>query len=559
MAVYETTGTVVQPAMGAGAVPTPKTTTPTSTQNIAQQSQQVQNPVPASPSSLYNIGVRQALNGMGVDNNRIGYTNGYVTIDGQNIIRPQVNAGGNTYTSQGNLNSIQGQVNQLNQSNSIMNRVTNPQDTVNPFDTRISDVLTQLTQGINNPASYDPYSSAEYAAYQAQAQRQAQQGIRTAQESLGASGLGRSSILSDRAQGIQNDANEYMQLQVIPQLIAANQAAEQQKLGNLSNLMGLMSNQQATYDTRDQNNFNNSFNVLGYLADQNQLKLDNSRADAGLTGNYLTPEARELMNSLLGLKQQAETKGITKDARAGLSSQADGIRDQLSMLGVDTSQLGANTSYANASKSGVGRTIQGQALDQQIQGQQFDQGMQTRQQDFVEKQTGVENNFRSEENAFRAEQFAYSKARDAVADSQWNATFQYNMEQGGLDYALRVLKQQDDSTYQKAMLAINQDENSRAWLGLGSAQPAEYNGMNANQVLSALQSQYIDPTTEKYAAPKDAATREQIYQQVAGYGLPQGQDDQVMLSMGLTTKEIQEFDKKYIQPSAGTGAASAGK
>ncbi|MNP50000.1 hypothetical protein D3C76_1442270 [compost metagenome] len=109
------------------------------------------------------------------------------------------------------------------------------------------------------------------------------------------------------------------------------------------------------------------------------------------------------------------------------------------------------------------------------------------------------------------------------------------------------------------MLGISQDENSRAWLGLGSTQPAEYNGMNANQVLSALQSQYIDPTTEKYAAPKDAATREQIYQQVAGYGLPQGQDDQVMLSMGLTTKEIQEFDKKYIQPSTGTGAATAGK
>ena len=546
MAVYETTGTVLQPgATGAGAVPTPKTTTPTSTQNIAQQSQQVQNPVPASPSSLYNIGVRQALNGMGVDNNRIGYTNGYVTIDGQNVIRPQVNAGGNTYTSQGNLNSIQGQVNQLNQSNSIMNRVTNPQATVNPFDTRISDVLTQLTQGINNPAAYDPYSSAEYAAYEAQAQRQAQQGIRTAQESLGASGLGRSSILSDRAQGIQNDANEYMQLQVIPQLIAANQAAEQQKLGNLSNLMGLMSNQQATYDTRDQNNFNNSFNALGYLADQNQLKLDNARADAGLTGNYLTPEARELMNSLLGLKQQAETKGITKDARAGLSKQADGIRDQLSVLGVDTSQLGANTSYANASKSGVGRTIQGQALDQQIQGQQFDQGMQTRQQDFVEKQTGVENNFRSEDNAFRSEQFAYSKARDAVADSQWGAQFQQNADQFGLNYALQQLQQQDDSLYKQAMLGISQDENSRAWLGLQNTQPTEYSGMSAKDVLSTLQSQYTDPTTGTFTIPKDSATKDQLYQQIASYGLPIGQDDQVMLSMGLTAKEIQEFDKKY--------------
>ncbi|MEI2285030.1 hypothetical protein [Paenibacillus polysaccharolyticus] len=548
MAVYETTGTVVQP----GATPAPNTTTPNSTQNIVQQSQQVQNPVPASPSSLYNIGVRQALNGMGVDNKRIGYNNGYVTVDGQNVIRPQVNAGGTAYTSQGNLNSIQGQVNQLNQANTIMNRVTNPQATVNPYDTRINDVLAQLTQGINNPAPYDPYASAEYAAYQAQAQRNAQQGIRTAQEALGASGLGRSSILSDRAQGIQNDANEYMQLQVIPQLIAANQAAEQQKIGNLANLMGLMSNQQGVYDTRDQNQFNNSFNVLGYLADQNQRGLDNARADAGLTGNYLTPEARDLLNNLLGLKQQAEAKGITKDARAGLSKQADGIRDQLNILGVDTSQLGANTSYSNASKAGIGRTIQGQQVDMQRQDQQFNQGMQTRQQDFLEGQQGIDN-------AFRAEQFAYQKARDAVADSQWGATFQHNVEQDGLQYAMQVLKQQDDSIYQKAMLAISQDENSRAWLGLGNTKPPEYNGMNANQVLSALQSQYIDPTTEKYAPPKDAAAREQIYQQVAAYGLPSGQDDQVMLSMGLSAKEIQDFDKKYIQPSTGTGAASAGK
>ncbi|MBY0205245.1 hypothetical protein [Paenibacillus cucumis (ex Kampfer et al. 2016)] len=492
MAVYETTGTVVQPgAVGAGAVTTPKTTTPTSTQNIVQQSQQVQNPVPASPSSLYNIGVRQALNGMGVDNKRIGYNNGYVTIDGQNVIRPQVNAGGTSYTSQGNLNSIQGQVNQLNQANTIMNRVTNPQATVNPYDTQINDVLAQLTQGINNPAAYDPYASPEYAAYQAQAQRNTQQGIRTAQEALGASGLGRSSILSDRAQGIQNDANEYMQLQVIPQLIAANQAAEQQKIGNLANLMGLMSNQQGLYDARDQNQFNNSFNVLGYLADQNQRGLDNARADAGLTGNYLTPEARDLLNNLLGLKQQAEAKGITKDARAGLSKQADGIRDQLSVLGVDTSQLGANTSYSNASKAGIGRTLQGQQVDMDRQGQQFNQGMQTRQQNFNEKQTGLDNQFRdrqqtfnegqtSWENSFNTRKQDFAEGQQAWQNSFDSARFEEDKRQYGLNHAIDEQAQ----NLRKEQFDYEKETNKQSKKDMESAYKSELADMILSQNLS---------------------------------------------------------------------------
>jgi hypothetical protein len=172
------------------------------------------------------------------------------------------------------------------------------------------------------------------------------------------------------------------------------------------------------------------------------------------------------------------------------------------------------------------------------QNQSFNQGMQNRQQDFMEGQQGIDNQF-------RAEQFAYQKARDAVADSQWGAAFQQNATQFGMNYAMDELKRQDENAYRNAMTAISQDENSRAWLGLGNAQPAEYSGMSAKDVLSTLQSQYTDPTTNTFIAPKDSATKDQLYQQIASYGLPIGQDDQVMLSMGLTAKEIQEFDKKY--------------
>src|SRR5690606_33701740 len=98
----------------------------------------------------------------------------------------------------------------------IQQAVATPQ--ANPYDSQVNNTLSQIMNRLNTPSTYDPYNSPEYAAYQAQAQRQANQGIRTAQESMGAAGLGRATNLADRAQNIQNDATEYMNLQVLPQL-----------------------------------------------------------------------------------------------------------------------------------------------------------------------------------------------------------------------------------------------------------------------------------------------------------------------------------------------------
>ncbi|KAA8747098.1 hypothetical protein [Paenibacillus sp. UASWS1643] len=491
---------------------------------------------------------RDALNSYGIDNSRIGYNNGATTVDGRYFGTPSVNLGGTTYYDQTGFNNALGNYQIGDMKQQILGNTQLPE---NAYTAQIDALMKQLNQSANTQ-NVDAYGTPEYAAYQAQADRRAQAGTRAAQEALGSAGFGRSTALGERAQGIQNEQTEYLDTQVIPMILQNERAKQQQVYDNLANLLNPLMQQQGYTDQRSQQNLQNQYNALGMLTSEQQRGLDNNRADASLTGTYLTPEQQSMVNSLLSLKQQAETKGITKDQRNILSKQADQIRSRMQASGIDPTQYGANVNFNTASQNTPGRTLQGQQLDMQKQDQQFNQGMQTRQQDFTEKQTGIDNDFRSE-------QFAYAKARDAVADSQWSQQFNQNATQFGLNYALQQLQQQDDQAYRNAMLSINQDENSRAWLGLGNTPAAEYNGMNANQVLSALQSQYIDPTTEKYAPPKDAATREQIYQQVAGYGLPQGQDDQVMLSMGLTTKEIQEFDKKYIQPSTGTGAASAGK
>lgn len=491
---------------------------------------------------------RDALNSYGIDNSRIGYNNGATTVDGRYFGTPSINMGGTTYYDQTGFNNALGNYQIGDMKQQILGNTQLPE---NAYTAQIDALMKQLNQSANTQ-NVDAYGTPEYAAYQAQADRRAQAGTRAAQEALGSAGFGRSTALGERAQGIQNEQTEYLETQVIPMILQNERAKQQQVYDNLASLLNPLMSQQGYTDQRSLQNLQNQYNALGMLTSEQQRGLDNRRADAAYTGTLLTPEQQSMVNSLLSLKQQAETKGITKDQRNVLSQQADQIRSRMQASGLDPTQFGANVNYDTAAQSMPGRTLAGQQVDMQKQNQQFNQGMQTRQQDFLEGQQGIDN-------AFRAEQFAYQKARDAIGDSQWKAQFDQNATQFNLNYALNQLQQQDDSAYRNAMLAINQDENSRAWLGLGNAPAAEYNGMNANQVLSALQSQYIDPTTEKYAAPKDAATREQIYQQVAGYELPQGQDDQVMLSMGLTTKEIQDFDKKYITTPTPTGANNAGK
>lgn len=510
---------------------------------------------PSSTSSYVPTGfqsTRDALTSYGIDNSRIGYNNGATTVDGRYFGTPSLNMNGTTYYDPTGFNNALSNFRIGDMQQQILNNTQLPE---NAYTSQIDALMKQLGQSANTQ-TVDPYSTPEYAAYQAQADRRANQGIRSAQEALGSAGFGRSTALGERAQGIQNEQTEYLETQVIPMILANERAKQQQVYDNLANLLNPLMSQQGYADQRALQNLNNQYNALGMLTSEQQRGLDNARADASLTGTYLTPEQQSLVNTLLGLKQQAETKGITKDQRNALSKQADTIRSRMQAVGLDPTKYGANINYNTASQYTPGRTLQGQQLDLQRQGQEFDQGMATRQQDFAEKQTGLDNAFRNRQqdfnegqqqwqNNFAMEQFAYQKARDAVADSQWSAQFNENVRQFGLNYAMQELQRQDDKAYRDAMTAISQDENARAWLGMDSSQPAEYSGMTAPQVLSALQAQYTDPTTGTFTPPKDSAAKEQLYMQVSGYGLPIGQDDQVMLSLGLTTKDIQELDKKF--------------
>ncbi|MBY9081191.1 hypothetical protein KIH86_23880 [Paenibacillus sp. HN-1] len=315
----------------------------------------------ASSSPYGTVGVRNSLQASGYNPSSIGYQNGVVTVNNQPFMNaPNIN--GTTYAtpesynqalSNYRINDLQGQ---------IYNNMSLP---TNQYTSQIDNLISQLQSQAQTQSNIDAYSTPEYAAYQAQSDRRANEGTRAAQESLGSSGFGRSTMLSDRAQGIQNGEREYLETQVVPQILANEQAKRQQEYNNLSSLLTPLANQQSVAESRAQTEMNNRYNALNALTTENQRGLDNRRADAALTGYYLTPQQQTLIDSLYTLKQQAEQPTTTKDQRTSLSSQADNIRSQLQASGLDISSLGANTSLANAIASNPGRTLQGQALDDQ--------------------------------------------------------------------------------------------------------------------------------------------------------------------------------------------------
>lgn len=510
--------------------------TTTAAAAAANPAGQVASPANVSPNSAYGIQARQALNNMGVDNNRIGYTNGYVTIDGQNIFRPGANAAGTSYVNQAMLNSATGQINQLNTQNKLLQQVVSPAATVNPYDTQIAtqlsqlnqpqaanpydnqiaDVLSQLTQRINNPTPYDPYSSAEYAAQQAATQRGAQQSTRAAQESLGASGFGRSTNLADRAQTIQNDANEYMQIQVIPQLISANQAQQQQGLANLSSLVSALSGQQGVYDTRSQNSQSNQYNILEALMNQqgvNDTRSQNQFSNSNTALQYLADQNQR------GIDNTRNTQNDNLNA-ANIVSQLTGrvVNPQTDWTGLYRQAANANT-----------------PLTADQQNTQFNQN-------------------------YQLEQLAYSKARDAIGDKQWQAKFDEDVRQNGLSYGLQQLSQQNDQAYRQAQLALSQDDNSRAWATLDyeQSQPAaaKYTGMTASQLLDNIKPLYQEPVytvdklgkqvdTGKTQLTKDPAKLTDLFETVVDAGLSDTETKQVLLSLGYTMKDIEARIKQY--------------
>lgn len=298
--------------------------------------------------------VRQMLNERGIDNNRIGWNNGTVTVDNQNFMKPTNVYQGTSYADQPTFNQAfstyqnalqpqqtqqspyqgniftpaetdmtwqqripyyaqnpqagQAEVQRAQQAlgvykamgdtakaqaaerwlgtlGNVVSQPSNPQDAqiqqlmdqlmgqsqqprVNPQDAQIQQLINSLMAQATTREPFDPYTSPEFAAQEARSQRAAQEGIRASQEALGTAGFGRSTVLGERAQGIQNEQEDFLRTQVIPQIIAQNEARRQQELQNQMAMLDPMMQQQGVMDTRTQQELQNQMAMLSPLMQQ---------------------------------------------------------------------------------------------------------------------------------------------------------------------------------------------------------------------------------------------------------------------------------------------------
>ncbi|MBA9088717.1 hypothetical protein FHR92_005235, partial [Fontibacillus solani] len=249
-------------------------------------------------------------------------------------------------------------------------------------------MMRQLATRESTPFSYDANSDPAYQAALQRARTNIDQGNSAAQAEMNRRGILNSTITSDRMGEIASNEMGRVETDVLPSLM---QAAYQRYMDQEN-----MKNQQLS----------NLGSVAQMYINEDQRGIDNTNTRAQLTG-YLPggEEAKGLVNQLMSLKQQAETKGVTAAERTKLSNQADGIRAMLSQMGVDASQYGANVNYNTASQvTPTIRTLAGQQLDMSRNDQAFNQ-------------------------QFSQDQFAYQKARDAISDQQWRAQFDQSVRQ----------------------------------------------------------------------------------------------------------------------------------
>jgi len=228
---------------------------------------------------------------------------------------------------------------------------------------RVNNTLSQIQDFINGPSfqftgpqqwSYNAESDPAYQAALSTAKRNIDDQQANTNAFLRAGGQGKSSYSESVANQIGSREMARVSDTVLPQLM---QQAYQRYSDQANRDMQL---QQMNYGVqRDKIG-----DLANLYAQQYQYDVTRPMDEAQLTGTYLPGEAREAIQNLLGLKQQAEAKGITKEARAELSKQADGIRGQLSALGIDPTLYGADVQYNKAKLQNPGfRTIAGQQLD----------------------------------------------------------------------------------------------------------------------------------------------------------------------------------------------------
>ncbi|MDQ0062391.1 hypothetical protein [Paenibacillus harenae] len=341
---------------------------------------------------------------------------------------------------------------------------------------------------------------------------------------------------------------------------ASNAAQAEYGRVNRELLPGLIEDQYKRYvDSANMNRQHASdlFGVSDMYSNDEQTAFNNSVTEAGLTGNYLSPEARGIANQIVKLGEAWKTG--TPEQKDIYHEQANQLRARLSGLGVDPSLFGANIStegrMANIGKAGV-RTLAGEAQDYNqvadTMDRTFNQGitmadltgtLPNGQKTTAEQQRQLSNLWTAASQT--------GTIPDALADM-------YGIPRG--TKTQNAIAQAESIAQGWAGQALNREEfedrSAQGWAGLdfdmaNADTKAADSTFTPSQVRSDIEQrfpQFFKPDDYGEIAKPTATDLESMYQSVIGYGLDEAAENDILRSIGLNDKQIADLDKKFLSP-----------
>ncbi|MNM07365.1 hypothetical protein D3C81_174070 [compost metagenome] len=319
---------------------------------------------------------------------------------------------------------------------------------------RTEQALTAQANLVNTPFSYNANADPAYQAALKAEQMNLAVNQKNTNAQLRATGQGKSSYSETVANQLAHQSEDNVANNILPQYAQQAYKQYQDSIGNQRNL----------------------------YQDYNQQDFQNPITESQVTGNYLPAEAKQAIQNLLGLKAQAEAKGITKDARSQLSTEADAIRAQLQSLGIDPSFYGANRTAAQASANNPGiRTLAGQAQDQSVKNANLDAATtvsnttgravspQTDWQGLYRQAADPNTPLNSSQGNFNRQQ-TFNEGQQNWNNQFDQAKFDEDTRRYGLDYAIQ--QQQVDNSSSNVANSNNNDQFNQlmdVWKATGTA------------------------------------------------------------------------------------------
>lgn len=444
------------------------------------------------------VSVRSYLLGKGYSNDDIGYdpNSGQVQLKNKttgaydNFFKPSMNVNGSTYDNQSNIDNA---YNQYAKTQQQPTQVGQPAQTqANPYIDQYTQMIKDIQSRLAAPQQ-DVYSTPQYAAAQAQAQRGVAEGQRQSRENLNRRGIFDSSLTSSQANQIAANSNEYLQTQLVPQIQQQLTAQRQAEISNQFNLLNPVMSLLSRDDSLKQNDISNRI------------------AKSGVTGYYdADPTDVATIRQLMDRNSAAYGAASPEEQQR---LHAENVKLAASIGGTDTT---GNGDYAY----GPMRTIQGQQMDYNQQADQRDFGAQEAQRQW--------------DNTFKEGQFDYQKAADLWERNFKDKSFEQSVRQAaqglGMDYSRMNQSQQQfaaEMAYKYKALEQSQSKSEKP----DQFKLDDYKGYINQNFYKETPSDPNDPYSKTVKSFDGSGARKYII----GLGLSDAETDQLLKLNNLPT------------------------